>query len=302
MNSDLWEFVYKPRMFDDIILDDSIKPILKKVMDDLPNTTLAGPPGCGKGTFLDVLIKNRDIEVLKLNGSDTNGIDDIRDRVKPFAQSMGFDGALKIVYINEADRLTTNAQDMLRDLIESVFDITRFILVCNYPERITKELKSRCPLVSFPDPPIKAVLLKCVDILKKEGVSFDKESLVNLVKATYPDIRHTINMLKFNVIDGKLSSSLNIISVNEVYHNILAAMKTSDAANIRKVLRSNPVDYTKLYSFLYETLIDAKGSIFKNDFIAITEVAEGAYRDDIVSIKEINFMNTFFKMLKNGAI
>ena len=215
---------------------------------------------------------------------------------------MGFDGALKIVYINEADRLTTNAQDMLRDLIESVYDITRFILVCNYPERITKELKSRCPLVIFPDPPIKAVLLKCVHILKNESVSFGKESLVNLVKATYPDIRHTINMLKFNVIDGKLSSTLNIISVNEVYHNVLVAMKTGDAANIRKVLRSNPVDYTKLYSFLYETLIDAKDSIFKNDFVAITEVAEGAYRDDIVAIKEINFMNTFFKMLKKGAI
>ena len=302
MSTNLFEFKYAPQTFDQIILHPDIKGALKKALAEIPNMTIAGPPGCGKGTFMSVLINTKKIEVLRLNGSDTNGVDDIRDRVKPFAESVGFDGEIKLVYINEADRLTLNAQDMLRDLIERVQDVTRFILVCNYPERLTPELKSRCPLIIYPDPPIKEIVVKCIDILKAEGISFENKDVISLVKSTYPDIRHTINMLKFNVNDGILSSKLNIVSVNEVYQEVLDAMLTSDPSNVRKVLRSNPIDYTKLFLFLYEKLMDTKNDVFKNDFIAITEIAEGSYRNDIVSIKEINFMNTYFKILKQKAV
>lgn len=302
MSTNLFEFKYAPQTFDEIILHPDIKDVLRKAINEIPNMVIAGPPGCGKGTFMSVLIKTNKIEVLRLNGSDANGIDDIRDRVKPFAESVGFDGSIKLVYINEADRLTLHAQDMLRDLIERVQDVTRFILVCNYPERLTPEIKSRCPLIIYHDPPIKEIVLKCIGILKSEGVTFDNKDVISLVKSTYPDIRHTINMLKFNVNDGILSSKLNIISVNEVYQEVLDAMLTSDPSNVRKVLRSNPIDYTKLFVFLYEKLMDTSVDVFKNDFIAITEIAEGSYRNDTVAIKEINFMNTFFKILKQKAV
>ena len=302
MNTDLFEFKYAPKTFDEIILHPDIKDTLKKVITDIPNCTIGGPPGCGKGTLVSVLLQTNKIEVLRLNGSDTNGVDDIRDRVKPFAESMGFNGTLKLVYINEADRLSAAAQDMLRDLIERVQDITRFILLCNYPERLTAEVKSRCPLIMFPDPPVKEIVVRCINILKKEKISFENKDVINLVKSTYPDIRHTINMLKFNVNDGILSSKLNIVSVNEVYQEVLDAMLTSNPSNVRKVLRSNPIDYIKLYSFLYEKLMDTDKEIFKNDFIAIAEIAEGSYRNDIVAIKEINFMNTFLKILKQKAV
>lgn len=300
--SDLWEFSHAPKTFDEIILHPDIKDALKKVIAEVPNATIAGSPGCGKGTLMSVLINTTGIEVLRLNGSDTNGVDDIRDRVKPFAESMGFDGSLKLVYINEADRLSAHAQDMLRDLIERVQDVTRFILLCNHPERITDEVKSRCPLIIFPDPPIKEIVLRCVNILKSEGVKFDNKDVINLVKSTYPDIRHTINMLKFNVNDGILASKLSIVSVNEVYQEVLDAMLTKDPSVLRKVLKSNPIDYTKLYLFLYDKLMDAKDSVFTNDFVAIAEIAEGAYRNDIVAIKEIGFVNVFLKMLKQGAV
>jgi DNA polymerase III delta prime subunit len=302
VNTDLYEFKYCPKTFDEIILHPGIKDALKKVINEIPNCTIAGPPGCGKGTLMSVLIKTNKIEVLRLNGSDTNGVDDIRDRVKPFAESMGFNGVLKLVYINEADRLSSAAQDMLRDLIERVQDITRFILLCNHPERITDEVKSRCPLIIFPDPPIKEIVLKCINILKSEKVTFDNKDVITLVKSTFPDIRHTINMLKFNVNDGILSSKLNIVSVNEVYQEVLDAMLSRDPSNVRKCLRNNPIDYIKLYSFLYDKLIDTKEVVFKNDFIAIAEIAEGAYRNDIISIKEIGFMNVFFKILKQNAV
>ncbi|MCK5019481.1 MAG: AAA family ATPase, partial [Candidatus Peribacteraceae bacterium] len=283
-DTELWEFRYSPKTFDEIILDDSIKPILSDAITNIPNMTIAGPPGCGKGTFMDVFTRTSDLEIFRLNGSDTNGINDIRDSVKPFAEAAGFDGTLKLVYINEADRLTLQAQDMLRDLIEKVQDITRFVLLCNYPERLTKELLSRCPLLVYPDPPIKSIVLKCIDILKNENVEYNNVDVINLVKSTYPDIRHTINMLKFNVNGGKLSSNLNIVSINEVYQEVLDAMKSGDPSIVRKVLRSNPIDYIKLYTFLYDRLMDSPdNNIFKNDFVAITEITEGAYRNDVVA-------------------
>jgi len=301
-NTDLWEFKYSPQTFDDMILDKSIESKLRQCLTTVPNMTLAGPPGIGKGTFMDILIKTVRPEIFRINGSDDTGVDAIRDKVKPFAESLGFSDTLKVVYINEADRLSPHAMDMLRDLIEKVHDITRFILLVNHPERITKEIYSRCPLLSFPDPPIKDIAEKCIDILKSEKVKYQTKDVINLVKSTYPDIRHSINMLKYNVINGELSSDINIISIDKVYDNILDAMLSKDPGILRKTLRSNPVDYTRLYSYLYNKIMDSEGDIFRNDMTAILTITEGAYRNDIVSIPEISFMNMYFKLLKGNAI
>jgi DNA polymerase III delta prime subunit len=300
--TDLWEFKYKPQTFDEIILDERIKPKLKKVLDEVPNMTIAGPAGVGKGTFMDVLKEERHPEIMKINGSDETGVDAIRDRVKPFAESMGFSDKLKIVYINEADRLSPNAQDMLRDLIENVHDLTRFILLCNYPERISPEIFSRCPLITIPNPPIKEIAKKCIDILKSEGVKYDGKAVINIVKSCYPDIRNTINTLKYNVVDGILAEDAIIINIDQVYQDVVEAMKTSDPSQVRKVLRSNPIDYVKLYEYLYKLIMDSDESVFSNDISAVLHITEGAYRNDMVAIKEISFMNMYLKLLKNGCI
>jgi DNA polymerase III delta prime subunit len=300
--TDLWEFKYKPQTFDEIILDERIKPKLKKVLDEVPNMTIAGPAGVGKGTFMDVLKEERHPEIMKINGSDETGVDAIRDRVKPFAESMGFSDKLKIVYINEADRLSPNAQDMLRDLIENVHDLTRFILLCNYPERISPEIFSRCPLITIPNPPIKEIAKKCIDILKSEGVKYDGKAVINVVKSCYPDIRNTINTLKYNVVDGVLAEDAIIINIDQVYQDVVEAMKTSDPSQVRKVLRSNPIDYVKLYEYLYKLLMVSDESVFSNDISAVLHITEGAYRNDMVAIKEISFMNMYLKLLKNGCI
>ncbi len=301
-DTDLWEFKYTPNTFDDMILSDSIKPKLKQSLSTVPNMTLSGPPGIGKGTFMDILIKTVKPEVFRINGSDDTGIDAIRDKVRPFAESLGFSDTLKVVYINEADRLSPHAMDMLRDLIEKVHDITRFILLVNHPERITKEIYSRCPLLTFPDPPMKEIAKKCINILKTEGVKYQTKDIINLVKTTYPDIRHSINMLKYNVIDGELTSDINIISIDKVYDDILDGMLSKDPSTLRKILRSNPVDYTRLYVYLYDKIMNSDGDIFRNDMIAILGITEGAYRNDIVSIQEISFMNMYFKLLQGNAI
>ena len=302
--SDLWEFKYKPTSFDHMILSDDIKQKLKKCIDDVPNVTIAGPPGIGKGTFMDILLNysGKNIDCLKINGSDETGVDCIRDKIKPFSESVGFSDRVKVVYINEADRLSKNAQDMLRDLIERVHDVTRFILLCNYPDRLTSEILSRCPLIWIPNPPIKDIAKRCLYILKKEGIKYNTQDVINIVKSTYPDIRHAINTLKYNVIDGVLSSNITVKNIDQMYQDVVDAMKECDPGEVRKVLRSNPIDYVKLYEFLYKLIMDSESDIFKNDMSAILHISEGAYRNDIVAIKEISFMNMYIKMLRDSCV
>jgi len=300
--TELWERKYLPTEFEDMILADSVKPKLEKALDELPNIILSGPPGCGKGTFVDILITHSKVEVLRINASDETGIDNIRDKVRSFATSLGFSGQMKLVYLNEADHLSFQAQAMLRDLMEQVADITRFVFACNYSDKIIPEIKSRCQFIQYPDPPMKEIAKHCIHILQSEDIEYEVKDVVDLVKQTYPDIRHTINTLKENVYGGKLASELVIASTNDTYDMILKAMLTSDPSQVRKVLRSVPVDYTRLYKYLYEILMDSEESVFKNDIMVTVSVAEAAYRNDIVAIKEINFMGMFIKLLREGVV
>lgn len=299
---DLWEFRYKPCEFNEMILHDSIRPKLKKALDEVPNIILSGSAGIGKGTFIDILIKTTKCEYKRINGSDQTGVDTIRDDVRPFATSVGFSDHINIMYINEADYLSHNAQAMLRDLMEQVQDITRFVFAVNYHDKLLPELKSRCQFIHFPDPPLKEIAKKCIHILKSEGVEYKVENVVNLCKRTYPDIRHTINTLKENVFDGELTSDLVVSSTSDIYDELIKVMRSQDPSQVRKHLRSNPIDYVKMYHYLYEIVMDAERDVFKNDMKAILAITEAAYRDNFMAIKEINFLNMFMKMLKEGAI
>jgi replication factor C small subunit len=298
----LWEFTYAPQTFDEMILHDSIKPKLEKALKEIPNIILSGSAGVGKGTFIDILLKSTKCEYKRINGSDQTGVDAIRDDVRPFATGVGFEDSINIMYINEADYLSHNAQAMLRDLMEQVQDITRFVFAVNYHDKLLPELKSRCQFIHFPDPPIKGIATRCIEILKTEGVEYDVKDVIALCKQTYPDIRHTINTLKENVYDGELSSDLVVSSTNDIYKELVDKMKTGDPSAIRKYLRSNPIDYTRLYNYLYDVIMDAEDEVFKNDHVAILHLTEAAYRDSFVAIKEINFMNCIFKLMKDGAL
>lgn len=299
---DLWEFKYHPKSFEEMIMDESIRPKLGKALDEVPNIILSGPPGVGKGTFIDILLKSTKCEYMRINGSDETGVDAIRDKVRPFATSVGFSDSINIMYINEADYLSHNAQAMLRDLMEQVQDITRFVFAVNYHDKLIPELKSRCQFIHFPDPPLKEIAKKCIEILKAEDMEYDVQDVVNLCKQTYPDIRHTINTLKENCFEGALSSNLVVSSTNDIYDGLVTVMKTKDASQVRKFLRSNPIDYTRLYNYLYELIIDSEDSVFTNDMKAILTITEAAYRDNFMAIKEINFMNCFMKLLKEGSL
>jgi len=302
--TELLEFKYMPKTFDEMILTDEVRPKLKKALDELPNMVLYGPPGTGKGTFVDVLKRTKGLDILKINCSDETGIDVVRDRVKSFAQAGSMDGAMKIVFLNEADYLSLNAQAMLRDLMEKVQLRTRFIFCCNYVHKMMDELDSRCQFIELSNPPAIQVVKRAWSVLDAEGIKYDKKVVVDLVKTIWkrrPDIRKVMVVLRENIIDGELQSNIKMSASDGVYQEVLEKMIAGDPEAVRVVLKSHQIDYTGLYKHIYTALM-VEDTVFKNDGKAILLVGNHDYRDNIVSNREINFMAMYFEMLSTGVI
>lgn len=305
MSERLWEFKYSPKKWEDLIINDDLKDVLKNSITERPNMFIYGPPGVGKGSYVDVVINENELHnsTLKINASLEGGIDTIREKVLPFAQAANYEmGKLKLVYLNECDHPNLQAaQKSLRDLIERTNKITQWILICNYPEVVIDELKSRCQAYHFNRPPAQEIYKKCENILKNEEVVYKKTTLLDIVKKSYPDIRNTIITIRANVIDGKLKEKVEFSGADKTFEEVLKSMQSGDPEQVRKVLKSNTIFYPQLYEFLYTNLM-TEDKVFKDDAEALLLIGEHAYRDNVSSIKEINFMHMIFKMLKSGVL
>jgi len=289
----IWTFAYEPTTIDEMILNDDIKPALKKALDQVPNLLLYGTAGIGKGTFTNILLRHTGFDKMWINASDATGIDAVRERIRPFATSMSMSD-LKIVVLNEADSLTSGpqgAQKMLRQLMEDVQKITRFILICNYEHNIIDEIKSRCPPIKFDNPPAKEIGKLCLKILKKEKVKYKAEDVISIVQKCYPDIRKTIQVLQLNTINKTLVGSRLSVS-EDVWKKIFSLMLKQDVENVRKELKSNYIDFPDLYKYLYENAGE-----FKEPGGAILLIGEHLHRNTFYPIKEINFMHMFVQMI-----
>jgi len=304
----LWEHEYEPNDFKTMILNDDIRDPLKEALETRPNMLIYGPPGVGKGTFVNIMVKYHNIEdtTLKINASDETGIEAIRDKVKTFAQAMTL-GKMKLVYLNEADSLTSGpqgAQKMLRDLMEQTQSNTQFILACNYEQYIIPELKSRCQCFNITAPPADKIFKYCKAILKIEKVEFNQKSLVQLVKKCYPDIRNTFITMRQNTSNGKLADVIVQSASEELYNKILGQMN-KDPGEVRKILKSNSVYYEGLYEHFYNHLMDESESreqIFSDEANAVIHIGDSAYKSGIVANKEIEFMRMYFSMIQDKTI
>lgn len=287
-----------------MVLSEEKRQTLQKVIDELPNTLLLGKPGTGKGTFMNILLRETQCEYIKINGSLYTGIDNVREQIFSFARAYS-PGKMKIVYINEADRLSPNAMDALKDIIESVQSITRFFFLSNDPtlkNDADGAIKSRCGYqIDLNNPPGKEIFSHCIKILLKEKVKLEnKTALLELIKKCYPDIRKIIGTLQSNTIDGKIK---NIVysSSEDLFNFIFKCMKEVDIDNLRKTLKSNYIDYTELYNHIYQLVMEDP-DIVKNVGDVLIDTGEYMYRNSIVAIPEINFMAYTMNLIKKGVI
>ena len=298
LSHSLWVEKYRPTDLSTYIGNEHLREKVGVYLEsgDVPHLLLYGRAGTGKTTLAKIITKNIDCDYLYVNASDENKIDDVRNKIKTFAASVGFKD-LKVVILDECDYLTPNAQAALRNLMETFSKHCRFILTCNYVERIIDPIQSRCQPYKIVPPSRKDVAKQMVHILKEEGATFDLDDVALLVNAGYPDIRRVINSAQRQVVDGKLKVDVNSVIQSDYKIKLLESLTpNSKITGIRQLLADNSVtDYAELYRLLYDEI-----DTYSNGKVAecILAIAEGQYQDVQVVDKEINFISTIVKLLR----
>lgn len=297
----LWVERYRPSGLEGYVGNEHI---IQKVNiyienNDVPHLLLHGEAGTGKTTLAKIIVNAIDCDYLYVNASDERGIDTLREKIRGFAASVGFK-TWKVVILDESDYLTRDAQAALRNLMETFSKSTRFILTCNYPEKVIDPIQSRCQTFEIIPPTKKDVAKRLNDILINEGVQFEMQDLAVIVNSGYPDIRRVINAAQRQVINGRLvidkQSSIESTYSEKIVDILKSGVDTkSKFTQIRQILADSKVrDYTKLYSTLYERVDEYAGNKVGT---TIVNIAEAQYKDSLVVDKEINVMAMFVNIL-----
>ena len=294
----LWVERYRPQDLSTYVGNEHLKSKVERFLDDgnIPHLLLYGRAGGGKTTLAKIIVNNTECDYLYINASDERNIDLVRDKLKTFASSVGFK-PMKVVILDEADYLNVNsAQPALRNLMETFSAHCRFILTCNYVEKIIDPIQSRCQTYKIVPPSKKEVAVHAKTILEKENISFDLDDLALVVTAGYPDLRKVINELQRMSINGKLSVDKDGMIHNEFKLQFLDAIRNGESiSTIRKMVAdSNFTEYTELYRLLYDE-VESFGVEKMPEIIA--DISKGSYQDVLVVDKEINFIATVSNIL-----
>jgi len=294
----LWVERYRPQDLSTYVGNEHLKSKVERFLDDgnIPHLLLYGRAGGGKTTLAKIIVNNTECDYLYINASDERNIDLVRDKLKTFASSVGFK-PMKVVILDEADYLNVNsAQPALRNLMETFSAHCRFILTCNYVEKIIDPIQSRCQTYKIVPPSKKEVAVHAKTILEKENISFDLDDLALVVTAGYPDLRKVINELQRMSINGKLSVDKDGMIHNEFKLQFLDAIRNGESiSTIRKMVAdSNFTEYTELYRLLYDE-VESFGVDKMPEIIA--DISKGSYQDVLVVDKEINFIATVSNIL-----
>ena len=265
---------------------------------DLPHLLLYGKAGTGKTTLAKLLVNNIDCDYLYINASDENNVETVRTKVKNFASTMGFKD-YKVIILDECDYITPNAQAALRNLMETFSKHCRFILTCNFVERIIDPIQSRCQAFQVIPPNKQDVAKHLHNILTQENINYEREDLGLLVNSGYPDIRRVINGAQRQSVEGILTIDKQSIVENDYKLKLLKILETQDKKsafnNIRQLVADSKVtDFADLFRLLYDE-VDTYG---KGHIAAcILVIAKYELSDAQVVDKEINAMAMIIELL-----
>ena len=291
---------YRPNTLDNYIGNQHLKSKVKHYLEsgDLPHLLLYGKAGTGKTTLAKLLVKNIDCDYLYINASDENNVETVRTKVKDFASTIGFKD-MKVIILDECDYITPNAQAALRNLMETFSKHCRFILTCNYVERIIDPIQSRCQSFQIIPPSKQEVAKHLHNILVQENVMDTPEDIKILVETGYPDIRRVINSAQRNVVGGKIKLDTSSIIQNDYKLKLIKILETQDKKTafkeIRQLLLDNQItDYADLFRLRYDE-VDTWGKGHVAECILI--IARYELSDSQVVDKEINAMAMLIELL-----
>ncbi len=301
VNNSLFVEKYRPTKLEDYVGNEHLKETIGRFIEngDIPHLLFYGKAGTGKTTLAKLIAKTIDCDVLSINASDDNGVETIRNKVKGFASTVGFKG-FKIIILDEFDFMTPNAQAILRNLMETFSKHTRFILTCNYLERVIEPIRSRCQEFQITPPTKKDVEIHVESILNKEQINYNVKDIIPIIDGFYPDIRKIINTVQLNSSGGVLKLDKRSIADSDSKSHIIDILKGDDTSDgkykkIRQVIeKSRLQDFTELYTYLFEK-VDTYGKNQSSSIILL--LAEGQYKESMVTDKKLPFISTIIKII-----
>jgi DNA polymerase III delta prime subunit len=300
---ELWTEKYRPRdidgyVFRDQAQKDQVAGWIKG--GSIPHLLFSGAPGVGKTTLAKILINQLGIDeydVLEINASRENSVDTIRDKITGFVQTMPF-GAFKVVLLDEADYISPNGQAALRGVMETYHASARFILTCNYPNRIIPALHSRCQGFHIERVDVTEFTARMATVLVTEGIEFDLDTLDSYVKATYPDLRKCLNMCQMNSQEGRLSAPNGDEGGAQDWKldavNLFKAGKITEA---RKLMCASvrPEEMEDVFRWMYDNLELWSKEPARQDQ-AIVIIRNGLINVPMVADQEINLSATLIEL------
>ena len=290
---------YRPNKLENYVGNENIKKSISKYLEqnDIQNLIFYGPAGTGKTTLAKLIVQNLDCDSIYINASDERGIETVRDKVQSFASVASFK-PLKIVILDESDFLTIQAQASLRNIIETFSRTTRFILTCNYVERIIDPLQSRCQVLKIVPPTKKDVAKHLAWIMDQEGIGFEMNELGAIVTQYYPDLRKCINTIQLSTQDSMLNLDKSILVSSNYIDTVITELKgKADLKTIRQIIAdANVDDYEELFKTLYERASEYLPG--KEGTVAIL-VNDHQYKANFRIDKEINTMSLISNLINN---
>ena len=301
VTNSLWVEKYRPSKLTEYVGNEHLKEKVAGFLEasDIPHLLFFGKAGTGKTTLAKLIVNSIDCDHIIINASDENNVDTVRNKVKGFCSTVGFKD-MKIIILDEFDYMTPNAQALLRNLMETFSKHCRFILTCNYVEKVISPIRSRTQEFQIVPPTKKDVAVQISQILGREAIVFQPKDLVPIIDSSYPDIRKIINTCQLNSSKGELKVDTTSVIDSDIKSKVVEILKGKDVKpnkwkNIRQAVADSRLqDFTELYTFLYEKVDEYGGSNTSNIILILSE---SQHKDAMVVDKEITFMSCIIQIV-----
>lgn len=306
-NEFLWVEKYRPKTIQETILPDDLKETFQKIVDsgEIPNMLFTGTAGLGKTTVARAICNELGLDYIVINGSEEGNIDTLRGKIKQFASSVSLSGGYKVVILDEADYLNPQStQPALRGFIEEFSQNCRFILTCNFKNRVIEPLHSRCGVYEFNVKTNKdratlgqQFFSRCRDILRNEGIEYNGKTVANLVMKHFPDFRRGLNELQRGSIGGSITTDI-IVEDNSKYTDLYKHLKEKDFKKMRQwVVNNIDLEPASIFRGVYDSV---EGNV-KPESVPqlILILADYQYKNAFVADHELNLVACLTECMAN---